>query len=150
MRHSLPIWRRTFLALALGAVFGGVARADGISDEEALAREYRTLRLLRGHFSGGEWNDAVDRFGGRKHQVMAALGEKLGDGKHSRKRVIALMGAPDEIFLRGRPMFRQFYDGRDRRVRELLVYHWRGRHDFLFFASDGRRVLASDWWAALE
>ncbi len=86
----------------------------------------------------------------RKHQVMGILREALGDGRHTRTEVIALLGSPDEILTPTDVMFSQAYGDGDPRVRELLVYDWRGRHDFLFFASDGALVLASGWWAALE
>jgi len=105
---------------------------------------------IRGHFSGGSWNDALDKWGGHKHQVMLSLGERLGDGTHAPGEMIALMGAPDEVLARGEAMFSNAYRGADPRVRRLLVYYWRGGHDFLFFASDGSMVLASGWWAALE
>jgi len=32
----------------------------------------------------------------------------------------------------------------------LLVYEWRGSHDFLFFEADGDRVTRSGWWFAGE
>jgi len=127
-----------------------VALAGALSDLAGLAAEYRSLRALSGHFSGGEWNDAVDRFGGRKHEVMLRLGEALGDGARTKKEVVALLGAPDQVLKPGDLMFRHAYDGGDERVRELLVYQWRGGHDFLFFTSDGTHVIGSGWWAALE
>jgi predicted PolB exonuclease-like 3'-5' exonuclease len=116
----------------------------------ALAREFRALRAQKGHFSGEEWNDTVDRFGGRKHVVMQALGDALGDGTHTRAEIVQLLGAPDAVLAPGDMMFREAYDGADARVRELLVYQWRGGHDFLYFGSDGVRVYAHGWWAALE
>lgn len=115
-----------------------------------LGAEFRVLRQQAGHFSGGTWNDDVDRWGGRKHQVMIALAEALGDGKHSRSEIVAVMGEPDHVLTPRDMMFRQAYGGRDPRVRELIVYEWRGMHDFLFFTSDGKTVLGADWWMALE
>ncbi|MBM3462885.1 MAG: hypothetical protein FJX76_12350 [Armatimonadetes bacterium] len=44
------------------------------------ADAYRRLRVLRGHFQGGVWNDDVDRWGGRKHVVMDWLLTKLFGG----------------------------------------------------------------------
>lgn len=115
-----------------------------------LGAEFRVLRQQPGHFSGGAWSDDVDRWGGRKHQVMTALAEALGDGKHTRAEVVAVMGEPDHVLTPRDPMFGQAYDGDDRRVRELVVYEWRGMHDFLFYTSDGQNVFGADWWMALE
>ena len=115
-----------------------------------LAAEYQALRKQPGHFSGGQWNDDVDRAGGRKEEVLAELGKRLGDGTHTRAQVIAYLGEPDAVLKPGDMMFRHSYDGQDPRVRELLVYHWRGWHDFLYFGSDGTRIITEGWWAALE
>lgn len=141
-----PILRT--VVLALGLLIGVQAcAADGGG---SLASEYRVLRAQRGHFSGGEWHADVDRFGGRKHEVMIALAKKLGDCTHTLADVVALMGPPDEVFRRGEANFRDTYGGGDARVREIAVYHWRGRHDFLYFTSDGVKVFGADWWFAYE
>lgn len=134
------------LVLAMGLATPAMAAAS-VAD---LAVEFRLLRQQQGHFSGGAWNDDVDRWDGRKHRVMVALGEALGDGKHSRAEILAMMGEPDHVLKPGQRMFGIAYDGNDPRVRELLVYQWRGMRDFLFFTSDGKRVFAADWWMALE
>ncbi|MBP6012629.1 MAG: hypothetical protein KBA31_10410 [Alphaproteobacteria bacterium] len=136
---------RVFVLLSLAAPLASA----GLTVER-LATEYQALRKQRGHFSGGELNDAVDRAGGRKEELLAELGERLGNGTHSRADIIALMGEPDAVLKPGDLMFRRAYDRKDPRVRELLVYHWRGWHDFLYFASDETQVLASGWWAAFE
>ena len=135
-------------SILLAAIIFGVA---GCSDRAGdLGREFRSLRAQPGHFSGGAWNDAVDRFGGRKQQVMLALAQLFGDGTHAVAEIEAVMGPPDEVLKPGDTMYAQAYSGGDARVHELIVYQWRGGHDFLYFASDGRLALASGWWAALE
>lgn len=116
----------------------------------ALSAEFKILRAQGGHFSGGKWNDAIDKFGGRKHAVMQELGAALGDGKYMRDDIVALMGPPDLVLKPGDMMFRESYRGGDPRVRELLVYHWRGMRDFLYFAGDGTKVFVSGWWNAWE
>ncbi|KYF80874.1 hypothetical protein BE20_00825 [Sorangium cellulosum] len=116
----------------------------------ALAKEFRELREVRGHFSGGPWNDAVDKWGGRKQVVMGILGTKLGDGAHTKAEVVALLGEPDEIVAAGTPAFRRFARTPAPHTKELLVYHWRGDHDVLFFASDGTTVLSVGHWGAKE
>ena len=139
------------LSILLVAVVVGctinVAANDSLA---ALAGEFKVFRAQKGHFSGGEWNDALDRFDGRKHQVMIELAERLGDGTHSRAEIVALLGEPDAVLKPTDMMYRQAYAGKDPQVRELLVYHWRGWHDFLYFASDGVRARSADWWMAFE
>lgn len=119
-------------------------------DTKALATEYRALRSVPGHFGGGEWDDSVDRFGGRKHVLLGELGERLGDGHHTRAEIESLLGPPDDVLRRGDTMFGAALGDREPRATELLVYRWRGLHDFLYFASDGARVLSSGWWFAWE
>lgn len=133
--------------LAAAMVLSVAAIAVSIAD---LGAEFRLLRQQPGHFSGGAWNDDVDKWDGRKHRVMIALAKALGDGSHSNAEIVAVMGEPDAVLKPGQYMFGLAYDGRDPRVRELVVYEWRGMHDFLFFTSDGESVFGADWWMALE
>lgn len=97
----------------------------------SLGLEYQELRKVRGHFTGGgAWNDEVDHWKGRKHQVMSELGQQLGQADTA--RLLATMGEPDA------------------REGQQWIYYWRGRHDYLFFVVDGSRVLRSQWWMAGE
>jgi hypothetical protein len=137
-----------FAALALGQPAWGAGMSDAGAEApipteiHALGQEFRRLRALPGHMQahGGEWNDEVDRYGGRKHQVMEALGTQLGTGHHTQAEVIELMGPPDQVTLQGKP-----------HPAELLVYFWRGAHDYLYFTvGDKGVVLKADWWMAGE
>ena len=99
---------------------------------KSLGQEYQELRKQKGHFTGGgEWNNAVDRWDGRKHQVMGELGELLSTGE-STERLLSVMGEPDAR------------DG------SHWVYYWRGRHDYLFFDCKDGKIVKSDWWMAGE
>lgn len=98
----------------------------------SLGREYQELRKQSGHFSGGgEWNSKVDRWNGRKHQVMAELAEKLGSGQ-STQILLAVMGEPDA------------------RQGSQWLYYWRGRHDYLIFDCQQGKIVKSEWWMAGE
>lgn len=99
---------------------------------QELGQEYQELRKQKGHFSGGgEWNPAVDRWAGRKHEVMAELGKALGPGQTS-ETLLAVMGEPDA------------------REGSHWLYFWRGRHDYLFFDCRAGKILKSEWWMAGE
>ena len=100
------------------------------SELQELGTEYQELRKQAGHFSGGEWNAAVDRWNGRKHQIMGRLGELLRQG--STATLLEIMGEPDA------------------REGANWLYYWRGRHDYLFFRCEHGRVLNSGWWMAGE
>jgi hypothetical protein len=118
---------------------GSASATSAAVSLEDLGAEFRRLRSVPGHFGGapGQWNDAVDRWGGRKHVIMKRLQARLGVPATSRAKVIASMGEPDEV----RP---------SREASTMLVYYWRGRHDFLYFVVRDGQVVHCDWWMAGE
>lgn len=120
--------------------------APSTAEIKVKAGEFQRLRVVRGHFQGGEWNDEVDRWGCRKQEVMDWLREALGTGQYSASQIARLMGQPDAVAKPGDVLW-EMARGRGSR---LLVYHWRGAHDFLYFACEGERVLEARWWMAGE
>lgn len=137
---------------------GGAASKDEcpISKEiENWAAEFRRLRAMRGHFEGEDWKPEVDRWMGRKHRVMVELGSFLGSGGCRRATIFQLLGPPDRIASEGQALFEAIVrspgfqrppDG----PHELLIYYWRGIHDFLYFISRGETIFNSGWWHAGE
>jgi hypothetical protein len=115
-----------------------VASEKGVDDMtvEELAEDYRALRRKKGHFGGGDWDDDLDRWGGRMHSVMTRLEKALGTPGHSESDVRRLMGEPDSI--------------RREKGRTCLVYLWRGWHDYLFFECRDGKVKRSGWYFAWE
>jgi hypothetical protein len=117
--------------------------ADALVDD--LGAELQRLRAIPGHFGGGAWSDDVDRYGGRKHVVLQRLGERLATA--SRARIEAVMGPPDAIAHAGDPLWQLAAPSAGA---TLLVYHWRGTHDFLYFELAGDTAVRSGWWMAYE
>jgi hypothetical protein len=105
-------------------------------DVRSLAREYRELRKQSGHYRGGEWNDDVDRYGGKLHRVMGELGKRLEGLPMKRADILALMGEPDATQTQGEA--------------DQLVYFWRGWHDYLYFLCEGESVKGIAWYFAYE
>ncbi|NIO72284.1 MAG: hypothetical protein GTN71_25495 [Anaerolineae bacterium] len=122
---------------------------------EDVAAEFRNLRKTKGHFEGGTWNDDVDKWMGRKHQLMIQLGSRLGAGQHSEAEVIQLLGPPDLIAGEGDELFDLVnslpdFEKPATGPYEFLIYYWRGTHDFLYFTSQGETIINWGWWYAGE
>ena len=120
-----------------------------------LAAEFERLRAVQGHFQGGSWIDDVDAWMGRKHQVMIELGSRLGGRGCTQAQVTDLLGPPDQVAGPGDAAFDQVSHLADFQkppgeAYELLVYDWRGAHDFLYFTSEGGTILGSGWWHAYD
>ena len=120
----------------------------GIFDEIAsLSTEFRKLRKIKGHFEGGEWNDDVDSYGGRKHQVMIALLREIRS--IDKDQLVHFLGVPDGI-IRGDDDLTKSYSISADDNSEILVYYWRGEHDFMYFITSGDLIIKSGWWYAGE
>jgi hypothetical protein len=121
---------------------------------EGLATEFGNLRAIKGHFDGGDWNDDVDKWMGRKHQVMIELGLHLGTGEYDTAEVTRLLDSPDLTAREGDDLFGWVSDlpefEEPAGSYELLIYTWRGTHDFLYFVSQDEGIVGSGWWYAGE
>jgi len=122
---------------------------------EDIAAEFRRLRAVKGHFDGGDWYADVDEWMGIKHQLMIELGAYLGGGGHSDAEVVRLMDPPDAVAREGDAPFDQVSNQAEFQAPapgpyDLLIYHWRGTHDVLYFVSQGGTIVSSGWWCAGE
>ena len=122
-------------------------------ESKELAAQFRDLRTIKGHFQDGDWNADVDTWMGRKHQLMIQLGTRLGAGACRRAQVVQLLGPPDLTAGEGDAPFDSVsrlaeFEKPATGLYELLIYHWRGTHDFLYFTAQGETILNSGWWHA--
>ena len=130
--------------LALLCLFGG-QRAEDPATLEELAARFRAYRVeLRREPS--ETSPELRRWGGPVHDLWAEMGDRLGDGTYAERRVVELLGAPDEIF---------YGESRHATVdvpkgETHLVYWWRGGHDYLYFVVRDGRAVEGRWWLAGE
>ncbi len=131
------------------------ARSLTVASIQDLAAEFRGLRAIKGRFEGGDWNDDVDKWMGRKHQLMIQLGKRLGAGEYSQAEIIQWLALPDQIARQGDNLFNLVsnlseFEKPATGSYEFLIYYWRGTHDFLYFTSQGETILDSGWWYAGE
>lgn len=154
--------RRDFLRRIL---LGGLAclGASGAASEpelEKLAAEFRELREKKRKLPQGVFDAALSGSGGRLSVVMGQLGDRLGQPPTTRARLIELLGAPDwtksgrEMGMFLPPKHRPEGPKMEALAKDpravFLCYHWRGGHDFLFFAVLNGVVQSHAWWAALD
>jgi hypothetical protein len=141
------------LLMLPAAAFAACAQAAP-DDTAALAREWRTLRAQRGHFEGGRWNDDLDRWQGRKHQLMQSLAQRAREAAWTQADLQQWLGLPDAQWPQSpnskpehTPTRQQTrWDGAAPPPEAVLwVYHWRGSRDRLIVALHGGRVVATGW-----
>lgn len=119
------------------------------------AKQYRELRKIEGYFRGGEWNDDVDSSRGRLYTVLDELRKALGNPSYMRADIVLLMGEPDAIlahdsqeYLSQRGISDLASDVGSEKY--LLVYFWRGWHDYVYFVCQDNVILEAGWYFALE
>ena len=126
----------------------------------ALAREYRGLRERRRQLPRGVFDEQLQADGGKLHGVLSALGAEMGRPPYTRRTITECLGSPDAV--KSGKQMRPLLDIYNRELRKAgreasekpgriyLIYHWRGGHDFLFFISEGGRIVDHGWWFAYE
>ena len=112
---------------------------------------------MRGHFDGAPWNEAVDRWQGRKHQLMLALAASLVQRQASESELLQLLGHPDRLLRPRDPAYAQVAsemrplpDDTGPAPPALWLYRWRGSHDQLVLSVLGGRTHAASWLNAHE
>lgn len=149
--RTLPVF--VFLGLLIAACSLSAEQAMSPTPDpiEDLAAEFRVLRTIPGHFDGGTWNNEVDHPEGRKHKLMEQLRERFAVGSHTKTRLVELLGQPDVIYRSGDRLFDLIVESPTAVQRDtMLVYFWRGEHDFLYFDCREDAVLGAYWWMAGE
>ncbi|KAJ8326989.1 hypothetical protein BDV3_000122 [Batrachochytrium dendrobatidis] len=123
--------------------------------------ELQQLRSIKGHWDGGEYNQDIDGFQGRKHVLLTILGKELGKPGTPAVKIFELLGQPDKsealdsmvTFMPGPKVPKGTTTASQASTNTLvLVYNWRSNHDFLWFKIDTvtETVLESGWWMAME
>ncbi|TPX42887.1 hypothetical protein SeLEV6574_g05351 [Synchytrium endobioticum] len=126
-----------------------------------MGAEFQTLRQTKGHYQGAEFNADADAPNGKKHHVMNQLLQQLGQPGTKGPDIVKIMGPPDEVsenaekglHASGAPtMPGPFMDSSKANAAPMyLIYHWRGRHDYMYFKLDkDEKVEKADWYLALE
>jgi hypothetical protein len=123
------------------------------AEAQRLAHEWQAMRAKPGHFTGGAWDDQVDKWQGAKHQLMQQLLDLAWSERYDATQLRALLGTPDRVWT---PASLGYADGlrltewRGQPAGELWAYEWRGQHDQLLFAVEGEQLKAAGWLLMYE
>ena len=129
----------------------GAGACDG-TDPSTWSRGYLALRKTPGHFSGGQWSQDIDAWGGRKHLLMRCLATEATLRSLPAAKLRLLMGPPDEV--RHCPdacedaltkTDWQYGPQGAMPATELWIYDWRGRHDRLALMMNHGVVRGHGW-----
>ncbi|KAF9947351.1 hypothetical protein BGZ72_010638 [Mortierella alpina] len=151
-RRSTAVVLMALSVAFLGLVSVSAAPVAG-NDLVALGNDFKALRQVQGHWDGQEFNEDVDAFNGKKHQVMQQLHEALSKPGTKASLVEETMGPSDEI---PAEILKQL-KGTEPKITpptnfKYALYKWRGYHDYLWFRINLRTktVSKSEWYFAYE
>ncbi len=126
--------------------------------------QYDTLSKIKGHFEGGNWNDAVDKWGGAKHMALQAIMTEM-------ERLATLSSADTIINACTKNVHHktnadkhyanvvratEWFWGRQQVTHPstdpfaIQVYPWRGERDFMVVAVQNNKIIAAGWALAGE
>jgi hypothetical protein len=103
---------------------------------EELGKEYQRLKK--------EDSYCCDNFGSGLYSVMHILEDSLRTHSISETKLIQLIGSPDEEIKESRGRYHL------RKGEKLLLYHWRGRHDYLILEIHKGILQDVGWYYALD
>lgn len=122
---------------------------------EQLSKEFKKLHAVKGQFEGGDWNQDVDAWMGREHRLMLEIESQVNKGKIDKAMLIDLMGPPDQVILPKDELSQLLIDlarlsNTNNAFSEILIYYWRGTHDYLYFIYRDDEFVHSGWWYSGE
>ncbi|KAF9388507.1 hypothetical protein CPB97_000948 [Podila verticillata] len=123
-----------------------------VEDVQALGKTFQVLRTVKGHFDGGEFNEDIDAFNGKKHQTMQKLAKAFNKAGVLETAIEATMGRSDKIPAQVLQELKGTEPEMTINMYKYMVFKWRGYHDYLWFRVDDRthKVIKGDWYHALE
>lgn len=144
-----------FSLLATAMAFADCATERALSAEKIGAR-LAELRAQKGHFEGGQWQAALDRWQGEKHCLLQ-LGAALALGQQaSPQQVQVLLGVADRTsalaHTSGRPSTSSTLPAAcgGGHTKQWLWYRWRGERDSMLLEFSQNKLHNINWCLSHE
>jgi hypothetical protein len=144
----------TSLLYLLTAIFL-VACADIPANDDKLNKlltQYSQLRTRQKVLPQGVFDKELRSPDGQLSNVLGELGTQLGNPAYKKADIIRLMGEPDAI-KSGKDYQPHSIGQRSEKPLAddlLLIYFWRGWHDYLYFVSRNDIIQDARWYFAGE
>lgn len=139
------------LIACLSSCATAVPNDDNIN---ALAKQYSQLRVRQKALPAGTFDKELRSAGGQLEKVLAELGSQLGKPTYRQEDIIRFMGQPDAIKSAGEYQPHSIAPneqaGKIPNDAILLIYFWRGWHDYLYFVSQNGVIQSAHWYFAGE
>ena len=111
-----------------------------IESVEQLSSEFKRLKT-----NGNR--DCCRNYGSGLMKSMEMLSDSI-EIHTNEERIIQLMGLPDNYATKDHPIEHHFTQlGKEEKV---LIYYWRGMHDFVYFVLMNKQLISKQWYYALE
>ncbi|KAG0071829.1 hypothetical protein BGZ92_004179 [Podila epicladia] len=123
-----------------------------VEDVKVLGKTFQSLRAVKGHFDGGDFNEDVDTFNGKKHRTMQKLAKAFNRAGVLEKTIKKTMGRSDKIPVQVLMELQSTQPEMTINIYRYMVFKWRGYHDYLWFRVDDRsgKAVKGDWYHALD
>ncbi len=132
--------------------YSSIAATD--SALAALAEQYHSLRARQKAQLQGEFDKELRGAGGQLEKVLTELGQHLGKPQYTQQDIVRIMGEPDASKTAGEFLPPSIDHHAPRGViakdETILIYFWRGWHDYLFFVSRHGKITGAYWYFAGE
>jgi hypothetical protein len=135
-----------FFILAVGMTLSANAQncctfelAKGENIKE-ISKKYKKLRKHKNQ-------DCCKNYGSGLMTSMGVLKDSINLAT-TENNIIKIMGPPDAYATQKKPI--EYHFAELKKNQKVLIYHWRGMHDFLYFVLEDNHLVNKDWYFAFE
>jgi hypothetical protein len=144
---------RSLLYLLIASILVACAITPANDDKlNKLLAQYSQLRIRQKALPQGVFDKELRSPDGQLSNVLGELGTQLGNPAYKKADIIRLMGEPDAIKSGKDYQPHSIGERSEKPLADdlLLIYFWRGWHDYLYFVSRNDVIQNAHWYFAGE